>query len=96
MSEMPILEPVNSVEGPMVIDEYIKLASLMAFPDLQMRRALRFYKPPTPVPASDSQWAALLKMLKYYECQQNEGEIGQVMQLIKGKHSLLEIGSAFV
>lgn len=92
---MPIAERVDVPKGPMVIDEYLKLVSLLIVPDEQMRRALRFYKPPPIDPASVPSFGPLLRMLKHFECQQDVGELDQVTKLLAGKKSLLEIGSCF-
>ena len=36
-----------------------------------------------------------LKMLMHLECPQNMGELGPMLALVRGKHSVLEIGSNF-
>ena len=91
---MPIDEPLGKIEGPMVIDELIKLATLMAEPNEQMRRALRFYKPPEG-PLGDGHWDAFIRNLRHFEFAQDPSEFAQVLELVKGKTSLLEIGSCF-
>lgn len=92
---LPIAEPVNVPKGHMVIEEYLKLVSLMIVPDEQMRRALRFYKRPEIDTSKVPHFGPMLRMLKHFECQQDLGELDQVMNLLRGKKSLLEIGSCF-
>jgi hypothetical protein len=94
MSSLP--ERLDVPKGPMVIDEYIKLIAACVVPDEQIRRALRFYKPPAAVDLERVRsFGNTLRVLKHFECQQDEGELWQVMELLRGKTSLLEVGSCF-
>ena len=91
---MPIDEPLN-VSGPVVIEEMIKIISLLDdhSGNEQMRRALRFYK--TPVMNGGGDWGWLLKGLKHFECPQDPMELQQMLSLIAGNRRLLEVGSSF-
>jgi hypothetical protein len=60
-----------------------------------MRRSLRFYKRPEIDPKKIPHFGPLLKAFKHFECQQDPGELEQVLNLLRGKKSLLEIGSCF-
>jgi hypothetical protein len=91
---MPLDEPLAKIEGPLVIDEMIKIVSLLSDPNEQMRRALRFYKPPEKL-APEGEWGRLLGSLKHFECAQDPAELAQLLELVRGKSSLLEVGSCF-
>ena len=91
---MPIDEPFGKIEGPLVIDELIKLATLMEHPNEQMRRALKLYKPPESAPLT-KQFGPMIRALKHYECAQDPAELAQMLKLIEGRESLLEVGSCF-
>jgi hypothetical protein len=91
---MPLDEPLGKIEGPLVIDEMIKIVSLLSDPNEQMRRALRFYKPPEKL-AAQGTWGQLLANLKHFECAQDPAELAQLIELVRGKASLLEVGSCF-
>lgn len=90
------MDYANDVKGPLLIDEYIKCVSMMIEPNDQMRRSLRFYQAPD-IDAGKAHpaFGRILKALKHFECQQDAGELDQLLKIIQGKKSLLEIGSAF-
>lgn len=90
------MDYANDVKGPLLIDEFIKCVSMMIVPNDQMRRSLRFYQAPDiDADKTDPAFGRFLKVLKHYECQQDAGELDQLLKILKGSKSLLEIGSAF-
>lgn len=83
--------------GPLVLEEMIKIVSLMENPSAasHVRKALCFYDIPQGL---QYQWGnndKLMAMLRHYELPQNPEELTQMLKLIQGKRSLLEIGSSF-
>lgn len=92
---MPLDEPLHEITGPLVIDELIKIATLMVKPNEQMRRALRFYKAPTDIDLEANHFGLFLRNLLHFECAQDPWELEQLLELVKGRESLLEVGSCF-
>ena len=87
-------------EGPLTLEEQMKIVSLMEnLPEAAMvRKALRFYEIPSTLRPNDYKWgenSALMKVLEHYECPQNSDELAWMLERIRGKRSLLEVGSSF-
>ena len=83
--------------GPLVLDEMMKIFSLLSNPPdaIGVRQALRFYELPE---KEDYEWgniSELMTMLKHYSCAQDKVELEQMLKLVAGSKSVLEIGSSF-
>lgn len=87
--------------GPLTLDEIMKIASLLENPPeaAMVRKALRFYELPLALREEEGySWGenrTLMKMLLHYACPQNKEELAWMLSHIKGKNSLLEVGSNF-
>ena len=86
--------------GPLTLSEQMKIVSLMEnLPEAAMvRKALRFYEIPATLRWPDYKWGTnseLMKMMEHYECPQNPDELAWMLERIRGKRSLLEVGSSF-
>ena len=87
--------------GPLTLDEMMKIVSLMENPPeaAMVRKALRFYQIPAALQHDDGyQWGEnknMMKTLLHYSCPQNHEELQWMLSHIKGKSSLLEVGSNF-
>ena len=83
--------------GPMVLEEFMKIVSLMENPEGSeaVRKALRFYQIPDKLEYKWGNNSELMKILHHYDNPQNEWELAQMLKLVEGKDSLLEIGSNF-
>jgi hypothetical protein len=88
-------------EGPLTLDEMIKIVSLMENPPeaFRVRRALRFYEVPQRLDDPEAyKWGTtpdLIKYLKHYALPQNKDELAWMLGYVKDASSLLEIGSSF-
>ena len=84
--------------GPLTLDEMMKIISLLENPPeaAMVRKALRFYEVPTTL--KKYEWGAvngLMEVLNHYSLPQSQDELNWMLEHIKGKNSLLEIGSSF-
>ena len=88
-------------KGPLTLEEQIKIISLLENPEEaeRVRKSLRFYEVPTRLKNPDNyKWGDLkssLHVMFHYANPQNEYEFNEMLKLIDGKSSLLEIGSNF-
>lgn len=83
--------------GPLTLDETMKIVSLLENPPeaAMVRKALRFYEIPQGI---DYKWGennVLMQVLQHFACPQHPDELAWMLAHIKGKRSLLEIGSSF-
>ena len=86
--------------GPLTLTEQMKIISLLENPEEagMVRKALRFYDIPARLRWIDYKWgenAKLMEILEHYECPQNPDELAWMLERIRGKRSLLEVGSSF-
>ena len=86
--------------GPLTLDEQMKIISLLEnHPEASMvRKALRFYEIPKTLHPKDYKWgenAELMRVLQHFDCPQNQDELAWMLERVKGKRSLLEVGSSF-
>ena len=84
--------------GDLTLDEMIKIISLLENPPeaAGVRKALRFYEVPKAL--NHFKWGSvngLMEVLNHYAMPQNKSELEWMLTFIKGKNSLLEIGSSF-
>lgn len=84
--------------GPLTLDEMIKIISLMENPPEAefIRKALRFYEVPKHL--KEFKWgnnAELMKMLTHFDNPQSEWELSKMLDIVRGKTKVLEIGSSF-
>ena len=84
--------------GPLTLDEMMKIISLLENPSEAefIRKALRFYEIPKTL--RTFKWGEnqnLMSVLAHYENPQNDWELEQMLDVIRGKTKLLEIGSSF-
>ena len=95
----PVVNEFN--QGPLTLDEIMKIASLMENPPeaAMVRKALRFYELPQRLRSCEAyEWGEnrkLMELLFHYSCPQREEELQWMIGHIKGKNSLLEVGSSF-
>jgi hypothetical protein len=87
-------------QGPLTLDEMMKIVSLLENPPeaAMVRKALRFYEIPKTLTPKDYKWgenAGLAEAMQHFSCPQNPEELGWMLEHIKGKNSLLEVGSSF-
>lgn len=91
----PYQPPFN--EGPLTLEERIKIISLMENPPeaVNVRRALHFYEVPKGLKYTfgDSEKAAA--MLQHFSEPQAASELEWMLERVKGCKSLLEVGSNF-
>lgn len=89
------------IKGPLTLDEQIKIVSLLENPAEAdgVRKALRFYQLPDKLRFSDNYtWYGLkeaMQVMFHFANPQNPDELVGMLNIIKGKSSLLEIGSNF-
>lgn len=86
--------------GPLTLEEQMKIVSLLENPPeaAMVRKALRFYEIPPGLTWKEFKWgesSELMRILFHFECPQNKTELDWMIERIKGKHSLLEVGSSF-
>lgn len=84
--------------GPITLDEMMKIISLLENPPeaAMVRKALRFYEIPSTL--KEYKWgenSKLIKILAHFSCPQNQDELARMLEHVRGKTSLLEIGSSF-
>lgn len=87
-------------EGPLTLDEMIKIISLLENPPeaAMVRKALRFYEKPDSM--STCNWGGktnIMEQMTHYALPQNRDELNFMLGVIKtiGARSLLEVGSNF-
>lgn len=89
------------ISGPLTLYEMMKIVSLMENPPeaKHVRKALRFYEiPEALMDISSYKWGRngeLMQMLAHFDHPQNVWELEQLLNLVKGKWRVLEIGSSF-
>jgi hypothetical protein len=95
----PVVNEFN--RGPLTLDEMMKIVSLMENPPeaAMVRKALRFYEIPSALKHDEGYtWGDnknLMKTLLHYSCPQNQEELNWMLSHVRGKDSLLEVGSNF-
>lgn len=98
-----LLRPVENefTNGPLTIQEVIKIISLLENPPEadMVRKALRFYAVPERLLDHNAYtWGenkAGMEVLFHYESPQDKTELAWLLEHVRGKRSLLEIGSSF-
>lgn len=88
------------IQGPLTLDEQMKIVSLLEnLPEAaNVRKALRFYEIPKSFRPSQYKWGQngeLMKVMEHFSSPQNPDELKWMLGHIRGKNSLLEIGSSF-
>lgn len=87
--------------GPLVLEEMMKIVSLLENPEEAeyIRKALRFYQIPAHLKDSKAyKWgqnADIMHVMQHYDNPQNPWELDQMLEIVKGKTRVLEIGSSF-
>lgn len=86
-----------TASGPLTLDEMIKIFSLLENPPeaATIRKALRFYTAPD---IKEYKWgnnSDIARTLHHFACQQDQWEMDEVLKVIDGSGSMLEIGSCF-
>ena len=83
--------------GPLVLEEMMKSVSLLENPPeaKPLRNALALYKIPDDLEFKWGENHNLMIVMRHLACPQEDWELNQMLKLIAGKRSLLEIGSSF-
>ena len=84
--------------GPLVLDEMIKILSLLENPpEMKMiRRALRYYEVPEYL--TEFKWGSsekIMPVLRHYALPQSKEELAWAMKHLEGKETLLTVGGSF-
>ena len=96
------VRPVQNefTQGPLTLDEQMKIVSLLEnWPEAAMvRKALRFYEIPKGKCYKDYKWGTntqVMECLEHFSSPQAPSELNWMIEHIRGKNSLLEVGSSF-
>lgn len=83
--------------GPLTLDEMIKIISLFENPPEaeHIRKALKLYQVPEGLEYKWADTKEMMNTLRHFDNPQNKWELDQMLNHIRGKTKLLEVGSSF-
>lgn len=84
-------------DGPLTLEETMKIVSLLENPPeaKMVRKALGMYSIPDGLKFTWGTNDELMKVMRHFDNPQNPWELEQMLKIVAGKRSLLEIGSNF-
>ena len=83
--------------GPLTLEETMKVFSLLENPPeaAMVRKALKFYEIPTDLEFKWGHNKDMMTIMRHFDNPQQPWELAQMLKIVAGKRSLLEIGSSF-